>query len=243
MVKCVMRIKLYDLTYYIAALWSTIPFESNIKMKIQCLHSDRISRLPQNIIECLLILMPIRDAVRTSILSKKWRYCWTSMPKLAFHDKMIEVQSDLIHKKEYTIVSAIFNVLFLHTGPILEFEYVGEIRMDYGFDQILLYLWKNKIVKKWFKSLKSLSLLCVKVSSAVLRRFLSDCPLLMDVILEIIQDDSEGEKKFTCMDLIKCVPLLRTLDILDSYMEVLRKLTTLFHVRLFRLLILLLVFG
>ncbi|XP_071708968.1 F-box/FBD/LRR-repeat protein At1g13570-like [Rutidosis leptorrhynchoides] len=117
-------------------------------MKIQCLDSDRISSLPQNIIENVLILIPIRDAVKTSILSKKWRYCWTSMPKLAFHDKMVEIPSDVIPLKEYAIVSAIFNVLLLHTGPILEFEYVGEIRMDYGFDQILLYLSRNKIVKK-----------------------------------------------------------------------------------------------
>ncbi|XP_071707658.1 uncharacterized protein [Rutidosis leptorrhynchoides] len=143
---------------------------------------------------------------------------------------MIEVPSDVIPLKEYATVSAIFNVLLLHTGPILEFEYVGEIRMDYGFDQILLYLSKNKIVKKcifnisiWsykipcsFFSLHGLE--SIELINS-LRRFLSSCPLLMDVILEISQEDTEGEKQFTCMDLIKCVPLLRTLDILDCYME------------------------
>ncbi|KAL4562768.1 hypothetical protein LXL04_026798 [Taraxacum kok-saghyz] len=35
--------------------------------------SDRISALPQDTIEKILTLIPIRDAVRTSILSTKWR--------------------------------------------------------------------------------------------------------------------------------------------------------------------------
>lgn len=99
--------------------------------------------------------MPIRDAVRTSILSRKWRSCWMTIPKLVFHDKLVEVPSNLIHLKEYTFVSVIFNVLLLHSGPLLEFEYVGEIRMDYGFDQILLYLSRNKIVKKFIFKISS----------------------------------------------------------------------------------------
>ncbi|XP_071707659.1 uncharacterized protein [Rutidosis leptorrhynchoides] len=47
----------------------------------------------------------------------------------------------------------------------------------------------------------------------------SDVIPLKEYATEISQEDTEGEKQFTCMDLIKCVPLLRTLDILDCYME------------------------
>uniref|UniRef100_A0A7N1A954 F-box domain-containing protein n=1 Tax=Kalanchoe fedtschenkoi TaxID=63787 RepID=A0A7N1A954_KALFE len=40
---------------------------------------DRISDLPSNLLDCILIRMPIRDAVRTSLLSRKWRHRWTHL--------------------------------------------------------------------------------------------------------------------------------------------------------------------
>ncbi|KAL8227664.1 hypothetical protein R6Q57_015248 [Mikania cordata] len=49
------------------------PEEFSRKMDVECLNSDIISTLPQNTIETILTHMPIRDALRTSILSKKWR--------------------------------------------------------------------------------------------------------------------------------------------------------------------------
>ncbi|KAE9454467.1 hypothetical protein C3L33_13625, partial [Rhododendron williamsianum] len=45
-----------------------------------------ISDLPDTIIEKILVLMPIRDAVRTSVLSKNWRFNWINIPVLAFDD-------------------------------------------------------------------------------------------------------------------------------------------------------------
>ncbi|XP_050234508.1 putative F-box protein At1g47702 isoform X2 [Mercurialis annua] len=45
--------------------------------------SDMISDLPDHIIDNILICMPIQEAVRTSILSKKWRFKWRYLPKLA----------------------------------------------------------------------------------------------------------------------------------------------------------------
>nr|XP_043625891.1 putative F-box/FBD/LRR-repeat protein At5g56810 [Erigeron canadensis] len=59
-------------------------------MKIQRLTSDIINTLPKNIVENILTLMPIQDALKTSILSKKWRHRWKSMPKLAFDDNHVE---------------------------------------------------------------------------------------------------------------------------------------------------------
>ncbi|KAI7728728.1 hypothetical protein M8C21_005302 [Ambrosia artemisiifolia] len=52
--------------------------------KAQQLSSDRITKLPQAIIETILCLLPIEEAARTSILSSEWRYKWTTIPKLVF---------------------------------------------------------------------------------------------------------------------------------------------------------------
>ena len=121
-------------------------------MKPQCLDSeDIISNLPQSIIENILICMPLRDAVRTSILSRKWRFCWTSMPKLEFNDKLVKAPSNQKRLKKYKLVSAILHVLLLHTGSILEFILdFGKVEMDSEFDQIIRYLSRNKNLQKFF---------------------------------------------------------------------------------------------
>ncbi|KAF5757177.1 putative F-box domain, leucine-rich repeat domain superfamily, F-box-like domain superfamily [Helianthus annuus] len=45
---------------------------------------DRISRLPEDIVSHILSLMPMKFAVRTSILSKRWRYSWMFVMNLDF---------------------------------------------------------------------------------------------------------------------------------------------------------------
>ena len=55
---------------------------------------DLISDLPQSIIESILVQLPIRDAVRTSILSSKWRYKWASITRLVFDDKCVPFSND-----------------------------------------------------------------------------------------------------------------------------------------------------
>ncbi|KAK9051149.1 hypothetical protein SSX86_027775 [Deinandra increscens subsp. villosa] len=129
------------------------PSSTGKKMKTQCLNSN-ITTLPQNIIETILTLMPIRDALRTSILSKKWRYIWRSMPKLVFTQDMVELPLPSGYGygqlKNYKLVNAIFHVLLLHNGPtILEFNFdVGKHQMVSEFDQILSYLSKGNGVKE-----------------------------------------------------------------------------------------------
>ncbi|KAI3763940.1 hypothetical protein L2E82_13938 [Cichorium intybus] len=120
-------------------------------MKVQRQSLDRISALPQDTIENILSLMPIRDALRTSILSKKWRYCWTRMPKLVFNDALVGVPSDIEEMNKYKLVNAIFHVLLLHRGPISEIRIcVVDTEISYAIDQMILHLSRRKNIKKLF---------------------------------------------------------------------------------------------
>uniref|UniRef100_A0A165ABS8 F-box domain-containing protein n=1 Tax=Daucus carota subsp. sativus TaxID=79200 RepID=A0A165ABS8_DAUCS len=52
--------------------------------------TDIISELPGHLRETIVGFLPLEDAVRTSILSRKWRYCWTMIPNLIFEDTFVD---------------------------------------------------------------------------------------------------------------------------------------------------------
>ncbi|KAJ8615704.1 hypothetical protein MRB53_035076 [Persea americana] len=49
-------------------------------------NDDQISLLPDPILTMILSLIPVIEAARTSVLSKRWRFLWTSIPHLDFDD-------------------------------------------------------------------------------------------------------------------------------------------------------------
>jgi hypothetical protein len=51
-------------------------------------HIDRISDLPSNVIDGILKHLNIQQLVSTSILSRKWRYMWMSVPELDFSENV-----------------------------------------------------------------------------------------------------------------------------------------------------------
>lgn len=75
---------------------------------------DILSDLPNNVIENILIHLPLRDAVKTSVLSKKCRHNWVTLPHLAFDDTFL-------NKPPRELMLTIYQVLLLHQGPILKF--------------------------------------------------------------------------------------------------------------------------
>ncbi|KAL8266841.1 hypothetical protein R6Q59_004185 [Mikania micrantha] len=52
-----------------------------VRMKVEC---DRLSNLPEDLIFKILSFMGTKHAVKTSVLSSRWRYIWASMPSLSF---------------------------------------------------------------------------------------------------------------------------------------------------------------
>ena len=56
--------------------------------------SDQISELPDNILQRILSLLPIKDKIRTSVLSKRWLHLWPSNPMLNFGHCIIDLFND-----------------------------------------------------------------------------------------------------------------------------------------------------
>ncbi|XP_023511542.1 F-box/FBD/LRR-repeat protein At1g13570-like [Cucurbita pepo subsp. pepo] len=104
---------------------------------------DHLSDLPQSIIECILTRLPIRDAIRTSILSRRWRYKWNTLTQLVFDDDCVAMSNDGIYED---LIYFITHVLFLHEGPIHKFHLSATyLQNTPDLDQWMLFLSRKGI--------------------------------------------------------------------------------------------------
>ncbi|KAK7283804.1 hypothetical protein RIF29_13550 [Crotalaria pallida] len=110
---------------------------------------DRISDLPVNIIECILCHLPIRDVVRTSILSRKWRYMWVSIPQLEFGEDFFYA----CHMRNIgdQVPGIITGILLLHSGPVSKFTL--KIPMNHSMEIPCFYKWILFLSKRGIEDL------------------------------------------------------------------------------------------
>nr|XP_043639683.1 F-box/FBD/LRR-repeat protein At1g13570-like [Erigeron canadensis] len=130
---------------------------------------DMISSLPSSLIETILCFLPIQEAARTSILSREWRYNWTTIPKLVLDENTFEVSINNLSDPERTVkipslrirltirdlvrrckfLCAMDEIMLLHRGPILELSlsmYAENNCIE--VDQIIAFLSRQNTVRK-----------------------------------------------------------------------------------------------
>ncbi|KVH97454.1 F-box domain, cyclin-like protein [Cynara cardunculus var. scolymus] len=111
---------------------------------------DTMNILPSNIIQTMLTLLPMRDAFRTSILSRNWRHHCVNIPKLQFDDEMFKGSNCNNLSVTCKLTHVIYPILLLHRGPILDFSLcISELSSCYQIDQIISYLSKKSTVKQF----------------------------------------------------------------------------------------------
>ncbi|KAF7808969.1 F-box/FBD/LRR-repeat protein [Senna tora] len=187
---------------------------------------DLISDLPLSIVESILIQLPIRDAVRTSILSSKWRYKWNSITRLVIDEKCVPSCNDRT-VVEKSLVKFINQLLFLHQGPIHKFQITNSyLQSCPEIDQWVLFLSRNDIKElvlelgegEWFR-IPSCLFNCKKLTRLELFRCELDPPLtfkgfmcLKSLILHQVLISPDAIES-----LISCCPLLESLSL--SYFD------------------------
>ncbi|XP_058724953.1 F-box/FBD/LRR-repeat protein At1g13570-like [Vicia villosa] len=110
---------------------------------------DMISGLPGHVIDVILSFLPIIEAVGTSVLSKKWRNCWRTLPNLVFDPQCVCVASHDPVVIESKFLRIVYHVLLHHSGPINMFKidgfrYISENLMS-DIDEWILYLVKRSV--------------------------------------------------------------------------------------------------
>lgn len=102
--------------------------------------SDRISNLPWDVLNSILLRLSLRDAARTSLLSRKWRYKWASLSQFIIDDKCFP--NPLADKARWGEVRRIFNqVRSNHSGPIEKFKLSAYCYPDHSdLDEWIIFL-------------------------------------------------------------------------------------------------------
>ncbi|XP_033508323.2 F-box/FBD/LRR-repeat protein At1g13570-like [Nicotiana tomentosiformis] len=107
---------------------------------------DIFSNLPENVIDEILICLPFKDAVRTSILSKKWKYNWCRLPELTLDRTIWTSKKDFSLFSTSEITYIIYHILILHDGPITKFILdVPRTRSCPKIDGLIYFLSMNGI--------------------------------------------------------------------------------------------------
>ncbi|WMV28086.1 hypothetical protein MTR67_021471 [Solanum verrucosum] len=124
------------------AIYMMLPNDK--KLCSATLPSDVLSNLPENVLDDILIRMPLRDVVRTSILSKKWRYNWCRLPELTLDQTLWDSTNESIpFVTRFTDI--IYHLLVLHVGPItkLILSDIANLGNYSKIDNLVMFLSRN----------------------------------------------------------------------------------------------------
>ncbi|XP_050222037.1 F-box/FBD/LRR-repeat protein At1g13570-like [Mercurialis annua] len=99
---------------------------------------DRISDLPGNVIAYILACLPLEDAVRTGILSQKWKEQWYKVPRII-------VDESIFHERYKAEMEGIISyILTQHEGNLKKFSaYVDQVK-----DHHSMKLWIFRLSQK-----------------------------------------------------------------------------------------------
>ncbi|KAJ4907747.1 putative F-box/FBD/LRR-repeat protein [Raphanus sativus] len=158
-------------------------------------HSDRISQLPHDLLLRILSLVPVRTAVSTIFISKRWRSVWTKMPTLVYDETCPHIGS--LGFDQFCVM-----YLPLHEAPVLKTLNIN-LNHSVSFDTLL------------FPNIRSTSLLKIKITLS--RSDHSACstpirfPNNLDVFKTLLVLKLRGKIVLDVVDSPVCFPSLKKL--------------------------------
>ena len=124
---------------------------------------DIIRKLPDSILHYILSFLPTKDAVRTSILSTKWRYMWTGMLNFDFDDELCFWKTN---NKKFELGTCLLNLVdrvLLHDAA-----HIQKLRLSLLFmmhvSAFRSYLWIYSVIKHNVQELD----LCLPIRTTIL---------------------------------------------------------------------------
>ncbi|KAL3634940.1 hypothetical protein CASFOL_021994 [Castilleja foliolosa] len=110
---------------------------------------DRLSQLPQPILHNILYLLSQKKAVRTSVLSKSWRYLWHSRLNVEFRDKWFAKKKEVFTNKTSQRYLARKNEFWSFIDKTLQRYLDQNLSLQKFLVDISLYEVDFVLLKKW----------------------------------------------------------------------------------------------
>ncbi|KAK7324475.1 hypothetical protein VNO77_28044 [Canavalia gladiata] len=120
---------------------------------------DIVSKLPKSFISHILSFLPTKDAVRTSVLSKKWIYRWTSITNLDLDDSVFYSPKRKTGGKQ-CFVNFVYRALLLTKSSSVE-----------SFSLVITNKYDASLVNTWISSILNRSVKILHVESHFVLRF------------------------------------------------------------------------
>nr|XP_015880447.1 F-box/FBD/LRR-repeat protein At1g13570-like [Ziziphus jujuba var. spinosa] len=193
------------------------------------MEEHEITNLPWNLLNTILLQLPLKEVVKTSILSKNWRYNWTGLSEFVIIDKCLSSCAMDKVARGKVVMKIIQLVQSKHAGPIEKFKLAAYCKPDHsGLDQWIRFLTLRgikELILQYFDTIRLFklpsSLLCC---SHLTRLELFACDIKLSnefkgleklAILHLTQVHIDSE---TLRSLIEncCVLERLTLSILDN---------------------------
>ena len=173
------------------------PHPQKIRVNIDLNH-DYITNLRADLKEKILVKLPLKEVVRTSILLSKWIDSWTLIPNLVFDENFFEENCT-----ESGLIKLVDQVLLVHQGPIEEFTLDSDHACNEAIGRWMLILSRNGIrdLELCFHREKRCNIINVPW-------FFNGFPLLHTLHLSYFHMPGFGIEK-----LVSCCPLLEDLSL------------------------------
>ncbi|KAJ9558635.1 hypothetical protein OSB04_013249 [Centaurea solstitialis] len=112
---------------------------------VTCTKEDRISNLPEHLIGSILKQLPVQDAARMSILSRQWRYIWTTMTALVLNYQFSKRFAKEGASGRNEFIRIVNDIIIRRNGPITNFSLhiPEEIDSLQEVDQWILFFSRN----------------------------------------------------------------------------------------------------
>ncbi|XP_060214962.1 F-box/FBD/LRR-repeat protein At1g13570-like [Lycium barbarum] len=117
---------------------------SGQKRACQSVPVDILSILPDKAIDNILMRLPLREAVRTSILAKTWRYIWCRLPQLELDESLWNLSQSSDPTPRFKDI--VYHFLTLHEGPVTKFTFsIPNLKSYPKLDNLIYFLSRNDI--------------------------------------------------------------------------------------------------
>ncbi|XP_071738880.1 F-box/FBD/LRR-repeat protein At1g13570-like [Rutidosis leptorrhynchoides] len=173
-----MKIKSSKAVYSVAKKWDLIVTGNRIMESTSSVSmceaskfavEDVINTMPSNVVSCILDFLPLQDAVRTSILSKNWRYKWTTINQVVFDNDLFEY---IMRTKGDVDGRIITRVLVYHEGSLTKFVLHVPRNKRFDDDDDDIYLWVKLLSTK---SVKGMIIVNKNITPIVLPTLVFSC--------------------------------------------------------------------